>query len=61
MRKKFGGQGVVEGIQEFMSEIVKDDASGEGGYLEKLGMVSLAPEDRRAQQNIVRRLKRFEP
>jgi phosphate transport system substrate-binding protein len=61
MKKKLGGQGVVEGIQEFMTEIVKDDASGEGGYLEKLGMVPLTPEDRRTQQNIVRRLKRFEP
>lgn len=61
MKGKYGGRGVVGGIQEFMNEIVKDEASGEGGYLEKLGMVPLAPEDRRAQQTIVRRLKRFQP
>jgi phosphate transport system substrate-binding protein len=61
MKKRLGGEGVVEGIQEFMTEIVKDEASGEGGYLERLGMVPLAPEDRRTQQSIVRRLKRFEP
>jgi phosphate transport system substrate-binding protein len=61
MRRKSGGRGVVEGIQEFITEIVKDEASGEGGYLEKIGMVALAPEDRRTQQAIARRLKRFVP
>jgi phosphate transport system substrate-binding protein len=61
MRQKFGGRGVVEGIWEFMTEIVKDEASGEGGYLEKLGMVPLASEDRQTQKKIVRRLTRFEP
>jgi phosphate transport system substrate-binding protein len=61
MRRKFGGQGVIEGMWEFMTEIVKDEASAEGGYLEKLGMVPLALEDRQAQKTIVRRLKRFVP
>jgi phosphate transport system substrate-binding protein len=61
MRQKFGGQGVVEGMWEFMTEAVKDEASGEGGYLEKLGMVPLAPEDRQRQKKIVRRLTRFVP
>jgi phosphate transport system substrate-binding protein len=61
LRKKLGGQGVVEGIQEFMAEIVKDEASGEGGYLEKLGLVPMSPGERRTQQTIARRLKRFEP
>jgi phosphate transport system substrate-binding protein len=61
MRQKFGGRGVVEGIWEFMTEIVTDEASGEGGYLEKLGMVPLASEDRQTQKKIVRRLTRFVP
>jgi len=61
MREKFGGQGFVRGVREFMLEIVKDDASGEGGYLEKLGLVALEPEERRQAQNVVRRLKRFQP
>jgi phosphate transport system substrate-binding protein len=55
------GRGVVRGIREFMAEIVKDEASGEEGYLEKLGMVNLEPQDRRTQLNNVRRLKRFVP
>ncbi len=55
------GRGVVRGIREFMAEIVKDEASGEGGYFEKLGVIALAPEDRGKQNDIVRRLKRFEP
>lgn len=61
MREKFGGQGVVRGIGEFMRELVKDETSGDDGYLEKLGVVALEPQDRRKQQNIVRRLRRFEP
>jgi phosphate transport system substrate-binding protein len=61
MREKYGGQGFVRGVREFMLEIVKDEASGEGGYLEKLGLVALEPEERRQAQNIARRLKRFEP
>jgi phosphate transport system substrate-binding protein len=61
MEGKLGGKGLVEGIPEFMAEIVSDAASSEGGYLEKLGLVALEPQDRRKQQNIVRRLKRFQP
>jgi len=61
MREKFGGQGFVRGVREFMLEIIKDEASGEEGYLEKLGLVALDPRERRKQQSIVRRLKRFEP
>jgi phosphate transport system substrate-binding protein len=55
------GRGVVRGIREFMTEIVNDAASGEGGYFEKLGVIALPPEERSKQNNIVRRLKRFEP
>jgi phosphate transport system substrate-binding protein len=61
MRGKYGGQGVVQGIREFIDEIVKDEASAEGGYLEKVGMVALGEQDRQVQKKIVRRLKRFEP
>ncbi len=61
MEGKLGGKGVVEGIPEFMAEIASEGASGEGGYLEKLGLVALEPQDRRRQQNIIRRLKRFQP
>jgi len=61
MEGKLGGKGVVEGIPEFMAEIVSDAASSEGGYLEKLGLVALGSQDRRKQQSIVRRLKRFQP
>jgi phosphate transport system substrate-binding protein len=61
MQEKLGGKGVVVGINEFMAEIVRDEASGEEGYLEKLGLVALEPQDRRKQQNIVRRMKRFQP
>jgi phosphate transport system substrate-binding protein len=55
------GVGVVRGIREFMGELVKDEAFAEGGYLERLGLVPLAPEWRAQQQTIVRRLKRFAP
>ena len=55
------GRGVVRGIREFMGEIVSDEASGESGYFEKLGVIALSPEVRRRQSTIVRRLKRFEP
>ena len=55
------GRGVVRGVREFMAEIVNDEASGEAGYLEKLGMIALTPEDRRRQKDIVRRLKRYAP
>jgi phosphate transport system substrate-binding protein len=61
MREKFGGQGFVRGVREFMIEIVKDEASGEGGYLEKIGLVAQHPADRRQAQSVVRRLKRFQP
>ena len=55
------GRGVVRGIREFMAEIIKDQASGEGGYFEKLGVVALGPDDRRKQSEIVRRLERYAP
>ncbi len=61
MREKFGGQGFVRGVREFMLELVKDETSGDEGYLGKLGLVALEPQDRRTQQDIVRRLRRFEP
>ncbi len=61
MEGSLGGSGVVEGIPEFMAELVSDKAAGEGGYLEKVGLVALEPEERRQQQDIVRRLKRFQP
>ena len=61
MEGKLGGSGVVEGIPEFMAEVVSNNAAGEGGYLEKLGLVALEPQERLQQQNIVRRLKRFQP
>ena len=61
MRGKYGKGGVVQGIREFMDEIVKDEAFGEGGYLEKVGMVALGEQDQRVQKKTVRRLKRFEP
>jgi phosphate transport system substrate-binding protein len=55
------GRGVVRGVREFMAEIVNDEASGEAGYLEKLGVIALTPEDRRRQKDNVRRLKRYAP
>jgi phosphate transport system substrate-binding protein len=55
------GRGVVRGIREFMAEITKDEAAGEGGYFETLGVIALTPNDRSVQKNIARRLKRFEP
>jgi phosphate transport system substrate-binding protein len=61
MMKKSGGRGVVEGIGEFMDEIVTDHASGDGGYLEAVGMVALDDADLRIQRKNVRRLKRFQP
>jgi phosphate transport system substrate-binding protein len=61
MMEKSGGRGVVEGIGEFMDEIVKNEASGEDGYLEDVGMVALSDEERQVQKKIVRRLKRFVP
>jgi phosphate transport system substrate-binding protein len=61
MMQKYGGQGFIQGIREFMLELVKDEASGEDGYLEKLGLVALEPQDRRKQQDIARRLERFQP
>ena len=53
------GKGVVRGIREFMAEITKEDAMGEGGYFEQLGVVAL-PEDTRDQmRRNVARLTRF--
>jgi phosphate transport system substrate-binding protein len=53
------GQGVVRGIREFMTEITKEDAMGEGGYFEKLGLIAF-PEDTRDQmRRNVARLIRF--
>jgi phosphate transport system substrate-binding protein len=55
------GQGVVRGIREFMAEITKESAFGDGGYFEALGIVVLRPRERQRQQSIVRRLERFSP
>ena len=60
MRNK-AGRGVVRGVREFMHEIVKNEAFGEGGYFESLGVIALAPADRRKQKEIVHRLRRYEP
>ena len=38
------GRGVVRGLREFMAEIVKDEAFGDSGYFEKLGIVPLTAE-----------------
>jgi phosphate transport system substrate-binding protein len=54
-------RGVVRGMYEFMEELVKDETSGDGGYLEQAGIVALDLEDHRRQQIVVRRLKRYEP
>jgi phosphate transport system substrate-binding protein len=61
MMEKSGGRGVVEGIGEFMDEIVKEHAAGEGGYMEAIGMVPLDEEELQTQKKVVRRLKRFQP
>lgn len=55
------GQGVVRGIREFMAEITKDEAFGETGYFERLGLIPLTPDWRENQKKIVRRLKGFRP
>ena len=52
---------VISSLREMVSDFLNDEASGEGGYFEKLGVIALTPEDRRKQQAIVRRLKRYEP
>jgi len=45
---------VVEGIPEFMAEIVSDAASSEA-LSREAGLVALGSQDRRKQQSIVRR------
>ncbi len=53
------GRGVVRGIREFMQEITQQEAFGENGYFEKLGLIAL-PEQQQAEQiSRVRTLRRF--
>jgi phosphate transport system substrate-binding protein len=53
------GQGVVRGIREFMAEITKEDAMGEGGYFEKLGVAAFPDDIRDQMRRNVARLTRF--
>lgn len=53
------GQGVVRGIREFMAEITKEEAMGDGGYFEKLGLVAFPADTRDEMRRNVARLTRF--
>ncbi len=53
------GRGVVRGIREFMAEISKEEAMGEGGYFETLGLVAFPTDTRNEMRRNVSRLIRF--
>lgn len=53
------GQGVVRGIREFMAEITKEEAMGDGGYFESLGLIAFPDDIRDQMRRNVARLIRF--
>lgn len=38
--------GTIKGLKEYVAEFASDDASGEGGYLEEIGLIPLNTENR---------------
>jgi phosphate transport system substrate-binding protein len=57
--RNYEGRGVVRGIREFMAEITTEEAMGDGGYFEKLGLIAFPTDTRNEMRRIVSRLIRF--
>ena len=58
MRNK-AGDGVVQGIREFMAEVTRDGVWGASGQMSKLGLVTLNADAQGDERRKVRTLKRF--
>lgn len=56
-----GGTGVVNGLQEFLTEVTGEQMIGPGGALNEKGLVSLPAALRVEQRRAVQRLRRFAP
>ena len=53
------GHGVVRGLRQFILEVTSEAARGPGGYLEAMGVVPLAADDRASERRSALRLERF--
>jgi len=59
MDQRLGGDGSVHGLYNFIQEIMSEDAIGDGGYLESLGLVVDDPPDREHDREAALRLQPF--
>lgn len=60
MEPSLGGIGVVPGLYKFIEEIMSEDAIGNGGYLDVLGLVVDDPPDRQHDREAAMRLQHFQ-
>ena len=60
MEASLGGIGVVPGLYKFIEELMSEDAIGNGGYLDVLGLVVDDPEDRQRDREAAMRLQHFQ-
>ena len=59
MERSLGGDGVVPGLYKFIQETMSEDAIGDGGYLDVLGLVVDDPPDRQHDRESAMRLQPF--
>ena len=59
MEKSLGGIGVVPGLYKFIEEIMSEDAIGNGGYLDVMGLVVDDPQDRKTDRDAAMRLQPY--
>ena len=60
MEASLGGTGVVPGLYKFIEETMSEDAIGNGGYLDVLGLVVDDPPDRQFDRDAAMRLQHFQ-
>ena len=59
MEPSLGGIGVVSGLYKFIEEMMSEDAIGNGGYLDVLGLVVDDPADRQRDREAAMRLQPY--
>ena len=59
METSLGGTGVAPGLYKFIEEVMSEDAIGNGGYLDVLGLVVDDPPDRQHDREAAMRLQPF--
>ena len=59
MEASLGGIGVVPGLYKFIEEIMSEEAIGNGGYLDVLGLVVDDPPDRQHDREAAMRLQPY--